>query len=1670
MNSSLQNQLSFLRNKQSTSQAVSKGSCFSLLFSFKDASRFSREDILDLACLGLQELSSVDSQFDCFFDSLFNPLSKYFNRNSKTATELAETDNLINKFLFLASNHLLNQSLHKTLEFLIKVYEINQHNEQQLLLAFLPYHSSPVFIKLIQNIHVKHLEIFKFLDQFTQKGLIVQSEFMAKELSSSPTLFNRLLNFIVIGSGETEMTTHINFMLEMLKVMTVKDDNLISVLISFINQQIKGQHLYGVSELFVVLMVRFNLHEKAVFALFSDLCGDLENNNYKQQVIQAIVIASNRYPSLALKQETIVELLKEVSSLHDFSYKFDISPLLGVLINCEKTKARDIMIEKVVKICKLNTINLAKLIKNAVFNRSNRIILEKCMEIKPVLVNKYVVEFLNSSDYSDAEKDELTELLHRNNKLFYVESQGKTLNLVVALNSIFFSDFTVALDQLLKLMSSNKAAEQELMPLLTSCIELKLSSGLDDEFVKHLLAHVLFERAVNDHDLFTFIKNKLIKNELAFLSETSKTALTTILLKHIANFPFDLLLTVHLINTVETDIFSSSPFFSFLSGNKITDLATKIIKEFGHNVHDEFFKKLTKLQALPFMNEHDLCTLAVTIMSNIRLNSDESLKLVDNFSLIVNQFPTLVISHDIFKNSLNPFNDLTICDKTKLVKITGILLQGDFSLFQYLATGYFSEFESEISTLLYSTGCKVLIETAQMSFQGVLLLLLSSSVQNLSALSDFLKEKQILFKGFDSFFVKRRNEICLDKGNKKELVNFVNFLAENKTNMLINRDFLMSEMPKVKFSQNFFKMLVESVLSEYLISSDDLRCLKIFESKTFEGLNFNLVDQHLVQRAIDRISSKNLNLEEETIYVNTFETIFAIIANNKYNYKDIIGFVQKMLKVLFSPLLGKYTNLTDMLISFLLDNKKELDNETVIDVYRAASQNDLSLERLSLLSFDKNNFIAYYETKLTENDSIANNFALVIQNSTISKGVKATITSLLNCCCQLASTGQSKSLNLILAKTLNIIEGVKVPVEDVFQVAENVLNCLEKGYESDSIVNVTHSIEIVLDIATRLNCPNDKYCQMTETILKGLSKLKVEKSLKTRLNSSILSRFLQFVADRFDHLLVVQMIKFTFTYIKQDSAVLGDMSKAILTTITRDNYHLFYYQLLIFSGTIDDCLVLDMQLNEPNNIYNIFDCLPKILDIVRIGDSINEHEIKVVLFGLNKVMIKFALLNKNATSHISDHLVTITGAVSSLRLLITGENVDELDELYAAVFQYYISKAEVANVWEKVLSLDEHAQKLFFERFLNNIEGIQLQDSAKKQLCISILEKPVTDNSQCVKLTLVALLISEKMILELSDQAFRSLINISDYVTQYHALVCIIRIFSFNSCDHLELFDDLIERLVYFADRHYTQQLLEELNNLTKKASSELAGSLTLLVPFLARHQIKHENCLDSILNLAKNTVCSEFVDVIQNCISDCAEDQAITLIRALSVSFRTTLDSTQIEALSNRIVYLLIVIAKKFFIFNGHGYFSDCIAAFVLKMNAKQLKAALKEITKKTFKETDNETFKYNFEDFSAGIRVLQSFSKAAKKYFLANFNLVAAPLSTAIQQLNAIYCYKNQTKGKKPRYFKEKDFVNHNYLLLLKEVYLLLETSFNNANNNDSLSVEFFEEFCDRLFESVT
>lgn len=184
---SLTKQLDGLRAKDNLAIRVDEKRQATVLFDPKEAGKIDIDQIQTLAAEGYHNLLQINPNLAAHQQLVFE--NKYIDRMKLTRAENESLSEKLKKLIRELSKQLLNTNCLKILEYLLRNYQVHVFEADYIVLSFLAYHSTPQYIKLIQNVDISaKTNRFFFLNQNSLTGHPITREFLSRQCQIDPSI------------------------------------------------------------------------------------------------------------------------------------------------------------------------------------------------------------------------------------------------------------------------------------------------------------------------------------------------------------------------------------------------------------------------------------------------------------------------------------------------------------------------------------------------------------------------------------------------------------------------------------------------------------------------------------------------------------------------------------------------------------------------------------------------------------------------------------------------------------------------------------------------------------------------------------------------------------------------------------------------------------------------------------------------------------------------------------------------------------------------------------------------------------------------------------------------------------------------------------------------------------------------------------------------------------------------------------------------------------------------------------------------------------------------------------------------------------------------------------------------------------------------------------------
>ncbi|EFW19119.1 snoRNA-binding rRNA-processing protein utp10 [Coccidioides posadasii str. Silveira] len=169
----------------------------SLIFEKKIAGSQDFDTIFQVCHEGFQELCSLDSRFLSFRRNIFSDQSKTEDRGQMTTSQNKELDSVLEDFLSLVGGRLLLTPAVKAVDWLIRRFRVHEYNTSFLLLTFLPYHTTPLFLNLLSILPEDLTQTFKVFLPYKRSMTLPPRQVIVQSASTNKSFFLALNNYVL---------------------------------------------------------------------------------------------------------------------------------------------------------------------------------------------------------------------------------------------------------------------------------------------------------------------------------------------------------------------------------------------------------------------------------------------------------------------------------------------------------------------------------------------------------------------------------------------------------------------------------------------------------------------------------------------------------------------------------------------------------------------------------------------------------------------------------------------------------------------------------------------------------------------------------------------------------------------------------------------------------------------------------------------------------------------------------------------------------------------------------------------------------------------------------------------------------------------------------------------------------------------------------------------------------------------------------------------------------------------------------------------------------------------------------------------------------------------------------------------------------------------------------
>ncbi|WEW61547.1 snoRNA-binding rRNA-processing protein utp10 [Emydomyces testavorans] len=330
----------------------------SLIFDKKIAGSQDFDTIFQICYEGFQELCSLDSRFLSFRRTIFSDQSKTEDRGQMTAGQNKELDSVLEDFLALAGARLLLTPAVKAVDWLIRRFRVHEYNTSFLLITFLPYHTTPLFLNLLSILPEDLTQTFRVLYPYKRSLTNPPRQAIVQSAATNKLFFAALNNYVLqVSKVQAHYQGLVSFwagitaealasMLDSAKSgrMEIERRNkedvfirILPVLNDAFMLQKAPQLVVGCYMLCVILANKASLEDNVLDSLMEAVSGSWTQMNYVSGIICLSVLAEQKKEQLLPRKvvKAILGLDDAIQILEELSQRYSVAGLIfGFIKRC----------------------------------------------------------------------------------------------------------------------------------------------------------------------------------------------------------------------------------------------------------------------------------------------------------------------------------------------------------------------------------------------------------------------------------------------------------------------------------------------------------------------------------------------------------------------------------------------------------------------------------------------------------------------------------------------------------------------------------------------------------------------------------------------------------------------------------------------------------------------------------------------------------------------------------------------------------------------------------------------------------------------------------------------------------------------------------------------------------------------------------------------------------------------------------------------------------------------------------------------------------------------------------------------------------------------------------------------------------------------------------------
>lgn len=327
----------------------------SILFDPQEAAGLTRDTVYALGVNGIQELATIDPGFEEFEKTIFSQGSQTMERSVQTADVNKVLDKHIRSFLLRLSPYFMLKPAQKAMEWLVYRFGIHQYNIDDIMMCIMPYHTTKLFVRVVQIMNVSSdTHPWNWLKPIQKPGVPLARSTVLTHCYKDPGFLQFVCNMVPLAIKASKASTHqdasrsesalrltysfyVSTVIGAIEQAGAIQEEFLAILVPFLTKGLKSSHLdYKVATYMVLsqLCAHAKIDDQLLHPLIRTTCKKSDPSLEGDMISCLAVIYQTQ--DLNEMQDSVLEILSDSTSLVPTLKKLtsdrDISSLLLVLL------------------------------------------------------------------------------------------------------------------------------------------------------------------------------------------------------------------------------------------------------------------------------------------------------------------------------------------------------------------------------------------------------------------------------------------------------------------------------------------------------------------------------------------------------------------------------------------------------------------------------------------------------------------------------------------------------------------------------------------------------------------------------------------------------------------------------------------------------------------------------------------------------------------------------------------------------------------------------------------------------------------------------------------------------------------------------------------------------------------------------------------------------------------------------------------------------------------------------------------------------------------------------------------------------------------------------------------------------------------------------------------